>query len=208
MRCDRGDVTSPAGVRVPPGPRLGAILRRRLCVHRRTGVLGPRSVCAWAWGRWPAVLRDTAQVWISRVAAKPRPGRRRRGGAMTASARHPAAQLRPGRLRQGGSMTASARHPAAQLRPERRRRGGSMTASARHSAAQQRPGRRRRVCSITARCPAAQPRPRAETRRWRVGTAAGEDNVADVLSRPPLSCVKQSVTSGIMPAPGDGGGAE
>ena len=144
MRCDRGDVTSPAGVRVPPGPRLGAILRRRLCVHRRTGVLGPRSVCAWAWGRWPAVLRDTAQVWISRVAAKPRPGRRRRGGAMTASARHPAAQLRPGRLRQGGSMTASARHPAAQLRPERRRRGGSMTASARHSAAQQRPGRRRR----------------------------------------------------------------
>ena len=166
MRCDRGDVTSPAGVRVPPGPRLGAILRRRLCVHRRTGVLGPRSVCAWAWGRWPAVLRDTAQVWISRVAAKPRPGRRRRGGAMTASARHPAAQLRPGRLRQGGSMTASARHPA------------------------------------------AQPRPRAETRRWRVGTAAGEDNVADVLSRPPLSCVKQSVTSGIMPAPGDGGGAE
>ena len=43
---------------------------------------------------------------------------------------------------------------------------------------------------------------------WRAGTAAGEDIVAGVMIRPPLSCVKQSATSGTMPAPGDGGGAE
>ena len=46
-----------------------------------------------------------------------------------------------------------------------------------------------------------------ETRRWRAGTAAGEDIVAGMMIRPPLSCVKQSATSGTMPAPGDGGGA-
>ena len=46
-----------------------------------------------------------------------------------------------------------------------------------------------------------------ETRRWRAGTAAVEDIVAGVMIRRPLSCVKQSTTSGTMPAPGDGGGA-
>ena len=42
----------------------------------------------------------------------------------------------------------------------------------------------------------------------RAGTAAGEDIVAGVMIRPPLSCVKHAATSGTMPAPGDGGGAE
>ena len=46
-----------------------------------------------------------------------------------------------------------------------------------------------------------------ETRRWRAGTAAGEDIVARVTMRPPLSCVKQSADSGTMTAPGNGDGA-
>ena len=39
-----------------------------------------------------------------------------------------------------------------------------------------------------------------EVRRWKVGMAAGEEIVAGVMIRPPLSCVKQSATSGTMPA--------
>ena len=37
--------------------------------------------------------------------------------------------------------------------------------------------------------------------------AAGEDIVAGVMIRPLLSCVKQSATSGTMPAQRNGGGA-
>ena len=43
-------------------------------------------------------------------------------------------------------------------------------------------------------------------RRWRAGTAAGGVIVADATIRSPLSFVRQSATSGTMPAPGDGAG--
>ena len=45
-----------------------------------------------------------------------------------------------------------------------------------------------------------------EMRRWRAGTAAGGVIVADATIRSPLSFVRQSATSGTMPAPGDGAG--
>ena len=143
-------------------------------------------------------------------AAQPKPRRRRQMHAMTASACHPAAQPGPGRRRRGCSMAASARHPAAQPRPERRRWGRSRTASAaQYPGSWSRKGGASRTGSQVpwgAGWPLASWASRVETRRWRAGTAAGEDVVAGVMSRPPLSCVKQSATSGTMPAPGHGGG--
>ena len=48
---------------------------------------------------------------------------------------------------------------------------------------------------------------RDETFKGGNGGSSGEDIEAGVTARPPLSCVKQSATSGTMPAPGDGCGA-
>ena len=42
--------------------------------------------------------------------------------------------------------------------------------------------------------------------RCRAGAAAGEEIVAGMTTRPPLSCVKQSATSGRRPAPVGGAG--
>ena len=51
---------------------------------------------------------------------------------------------------------------------------------------------------VTGTVGAGWPAGRRESRRWRAGTAAGEDVVAAVMIRPPLSCVKYSATSGTM----------
>ena len=90
-----------------PNPWCEAFRHRFHCIDLLSLELPGRNICPLS----------------SHPAAQPRPGRRRRGGSMKASAGHPAAQPRPGRRRRGGSMTASARHPAAQPRPGRRRRG-------------------------------------------------------------------------------------
>ena len=93
--------------------------------------------------------------------------------------------------------------------PERRRWWCSMTASAEQCRGQVTKSRSEaNLVTGTVGGGWTAERRESETRRWRAGTAAGEDIMAGVMIRPPVSCVKQSATSGTMPAPGDGGGAE
>ena len=153
-------------------------------------------------------------------------------GNMTVSARHQVAQPRLGRRRRGCMMgeraltscTAEAGAAAKRVLDdgERAPPGGTAEAGAaatgllddgersamtRELVAKRRSKSNRVTGTIGSRVTGYQWASEVGTGRWRAGTAAGEDIVAGVTIRPPLSCVKQSATSGTKPAPGDGDGA-
>ena len=102
-------------------------------------------------------------------------------------------------------MTASARHPVAGAATMGGRDDGERSAMSRELVAKRRSLLNRVTRIVGSRV--ASWASGVEMRRWRAGTAAGGVIVADATIRSPLSCVRQSATSGTMPAPGDGGGS-
>ena len=130
------------------------------------------------------------------VAAAIRAAAAATGCSMTESARRPAARVGAGLRR---LVRSSVRRPAAQPRPGWRQWGCLMTASRRHpvqGSRAQRPARLSRKGGATVGSWVASRAPGVERRRCRAGTAAGEEVVAGVTTRPPLRRVRQSATSG------------